>query len=98
MKILIISLILIMLFILSISTTFAAEPPAISSIEPPDPLLLIYQELKIGIERQKVYDIVNKYYPGHMAVIHPELDNYETWHWNWPPETKKFSENSVLRN
>ncbi|MBI2591500.1 MAG: hypothetical protein HYW34_02395 [Candidatus Brennerbacteria bacterium] len=103
MKILIIPLILITcfvilisIFVILVSTSFPAEPPAISSIEPPDPLFLIYQKLKIGNERQRVYDIVNKYYPGHMAVIHYESGNYETWNWNWPPEQKNSLKTAYL--
>lgn len=56
-----------------------------------NPLSLIYQELKIGMERQKAYDIVGNYYPGRMAIVHDEQNNHEIWHWNWPPEIKRDS-------
>lgn len=64
-----------------------------------DPLLLVYQDLKIGMERGKVYEIVGNYYPGQMAKVHYNVYGSETWNWSWPPgvaDGQAFDETSYL--
>lgn len=79
MKTLAIFLIFIVFMVIAVDFALAQE----------DPLFFIYQELKIGMGRQDVYDIVGSHYPGQMAKIVYEMNSYETWNWNWPPEEKK---------
>lgn len=82
-------------FLLAVILIFIFIPISWAS----DPLFEIYNDLKIGMTREEVYDIVGQYYPGHMAKIMHEMNGYETWHWNWPPEeTRKenFNETAYL--
>ena len=66
------------------------------SVYAQDPLLPIYQELKIGMTREAVYAVVGDYYPGQMAKIHYEINGYEIWNWNWPPEKENPLETAFL--